>query len=133
MATETIKTKSPAEFRGFAQKAVLYNSLAAALGTLVVASINGDAAFGFAVGYAIGVINLIWLSRIARKGALMEPERASRFVAVRYYIRFLTTAAVFAGLLYFKILNPWSPVMGLTASVFTTIGLLIMLAREEVL
>lgn len=117
----------------FVHKALLYNSLSAALGTIIAAAIKGEAALGFAVGYAIGVVNLTWLMSIAKRGALMPPEKASRFVAVRYYIRFLLTAAIFAALIYFKILNPWSPVIGLTASFFTAIGLLIILAKEEVL
>lgn len=107
------------------------NLITGTAGVAACALFKTHAATGFAAGYIIGVINIFWLLRIARKGTGMAPDRAVRFVTRRYYIRFLTTALVFALLISRGILPPAPLLVGLTGAILTTIIVMISLAREE--
>lgn len=88
-------------------------------------------ASGFAIGYTIGVVNIFWLLNIARKGVRLTPERAGKLVTRNYYMRFLATAVIFSVLIGARLLSPWPLVAGLTLSIFTTIIVTILAAREE--
>lgn len=86
---------------------------------------------GFAAGFLIGAMNIYWLLRIARKGILMNPEKAGRLIAISYHVRFAAVALAFGLLITKGLLSPWPMLAGLTVSVFTTICTMIFLAREE--
>lgn len=94
-------------------------------GTLLALLMKNSIAIGFAVGYIIGVINALWLFRTAAKGITLKPVKAGRHVAVHYYLRFFATAAAFGALIYFRLLNPWAPVAGLSAALLATAGVMI--------
>jgi hypothetical protein len=130
MATEALKHRrffsSPVHAR-----VALVNAAAGIIGLGASVMAGPGVAKGFAAGYAIGLVNLLWLLRIATRGLTMTPERAGRYVAVRYYIRFILTAGIFIILIKNGILSPWPPVAGLSASIFATIGALVISAREE--
>lgn len=102
-------------------------------GALVCAFINISVAYGFVIGYIIGVLNAAWLRRTAKKSAALPPAKAGRRVAINYYLRFGLTAVVFTALIYHRLLNPWSPLAGLIASIFTWLIITILSAREEAL
>lgn len=107
------------------------NTASGLLGTGIIALVRTSAAGPFAIGFVLGLLNAFWLLRIARRGVQMTPEKAGRFVAISYYIRFAATAAVFIALLLVARISPWPMLAGLTCSVFTTVAVMIFLAREE--
>jgi len=87
---------------------------------------------GFLVGYMLGFLNLLWLFRIVRQSIAMTPEKATGFVARRYYARFAITAAVIYLLISRGFLSaPWPPLAGIALSVLTSTGSLIFIAKEE--
>lgn len=88
-------------------------------------------AVGFAAGFAIGLVNVFWLLRIARKGVTFEPGRAGRMVARSYYLRFAATSALLALLISRGLVGPIPLVIGLSAAIFTTLGVMISFAFEE--
>lgn len=130
MTTEALKERrllaSPVHIR-----VAVINGLAAISGTGAALMVGTDAAKGYAAGYALGIVNLLLLLRIATRGLKMRPDRAGRYVAVRYYARFLLTAGVFVILIKNGIFSPWAPAIGLSASIFATVGALVLSAREE--
>lgn len=100
-------------------------------GTLGALLMKNSIAIGFAVGYIIGIINVLWLLRTASKGVTLNPAKAGRHVAVHYYLRFFATAAVLGALIYFQLLSAWSPVAGLSAAHLASAGLLIYSSLSE--
>ncbi len=86
---------------------------------------------GFASGFLIGSVSMLWLIRIARRGMRMDPEKVERFVKAAYHLRFAAVAALFAVLIAKGILSPWPLVAGLTGSIATTVCTMIYLAKEE--
>jgi dipeptide/tripeptide permease len=113
--------------------AAVINTAVLAVGTLACLFINISVAFGFAVGYIIGVLNALWLRRTAKKITSLPLAKVGRHVALNYYLRFFLTVASFAALIYLRLINPWSMLAGLTASITTLIILTILSAREEAL
>lgn len=114
------------------RRSVIANIAAGALATGLLAVFKTPLATGFAVGYIIGVVNLLWLLRIARRAVAMAPHRAQRFVARHYFMRFAATALVLGVLISKRYIEPWPPVGGLTLCVLTTIGVMLYSAKEEV-
>ncbi|TAN63705.1 ATP synthase subunit I [bacterium] len=113
--------------------AAVVNIAVLAVGTLVCWFINISVAFGFVVGYIIGVLNAVWLRRTAKKITSLPLAKVGRHVAFNYYLRFFITVASFAALIYLRLVNPWSTLTGLVASITTLIILTILSAREEAL
>ncbi|MBI5345006.1 MAG: ATP synthase subunit I [Deltaproteobacteria bacterium] len=116
-------------------KAALANLAAFAAGLALTFYIGASIsiAAGFTVGYALGVFNIYWLLRIARRGPRLKPEKVGRYVVASYYARFLLTAFIFVLLIVWNILAPpWPPVVGLSAAIFTNVVIMIIsLMREE--
>jgi len=107
------------------------NVLVCAIGAGLALTYWQGRSAGFAAGFAIGLANVFWLLRIARKGVACEPGRAGRMVARSYYLRFAATAALLAFLISRGLVGPIPLVIGLSASIFTTLGVLISFAFEE--
>ena len=131
MATEALNQRRYPWTGTMRSRLAVVNAVAFTLGTAASMMAGAGAAKGFIAGYAIGMASLLWLLRIASTGLKMPPERAGRYVAVRYYARFVLTAGVFIILIKNGLLNPWSPVAGLSACIFATVGALVISAREE--
>jgi len=118
--------------KAISAKVLLTNLAACAVlsGVLLVVA-NSSIVPGFASGFLIGAISMLWLIRIARRGMRMPPEKVERFVKAAYHLRFAAVAALFAVLIAKGILSPWPLVAGLTGSIATTVGTMIYLAKEE--
>ena len=113
-------------------KVLLANLAACAvLSGVLLAVVNSSIVPGFASGFLIGTVSMLWLIRIARRGMRMAPEKVERFVKAAYHLRFAAVAALFAVLIAKGILSPWPLVAGLTGSIATTVGTMIYLAKEE--
>lgn len=117
-----------------AAKVAISNVVIWAAGSIGLAVINGGGvAFGYFIGYTLGSINLAWLYLVARKGARKPPHKAGRYVAAHYYVRFIANAIIFGTLISKGVLNPWPSLAGLSAAIFTTVGVMAFLTIEEVL
>ena len=112
-------------------RALAANAAALVAGTGVALLKGGPVAVAYAVGFALGAVNLLWLFRIVTRGMGLPPEKVSRFVTVRYYLRFAVTAFVFFALITREIVEPVPLLVGLTASVAVTMAALIYAARKE--
>ncbi|GMR04862.1 MAG: hypothetical protein BMS9Abin23_0777 [Thermodesulfobacteriota bacterium] len=134
MAAEAIKVKPspsygapiPGDF-----KAGMLIIMAGAAITALMAVAGSSYTTGFAAGYLLGVVNLVWLYLIVRKSLTITSEKAMRYVMPRCYLRFLVTAAI----IFFTIMlgfvhNPWPPLTGISASIFIAIGSMVFTAKE---
>lgn len=117
--------------RGAALKVGIFNAVAFFIGLALTFLIKSAFVPAFAAGYILGVVNVFWLLRIARRGVLMEAEKAGRFVTFSYFVRFAITTAVLGMLISTGMLSPWPMLAGLSGAIFTTIGVLFFIAREE--
>lgn len=118
--------------RAISAKVLLANlASCVVLSGVLLAVANGPVVPGFAAGFLIGSISMLWLIRIARRGMSMDPEKVERFVKAAYHLRFAAVAALFAVLIAKGILSPWPLVAGLTGSIATTVCTMIYLAKEE--
>lgn len=116
-----------------AYKAGAANLVAGAGGTIASAlMISGAVAVGFAAGYIIGVANILLLLNIAKKSVKMTPQKAGKYVASRYYLRYAATIILFSVLIATGLVGAWPALTGLTVCIFTTIVSMIFAAREEV-
>ncbi|MBI5643468.1 MAG: ATP synthase subunit I [Deltaproteobacteria bacterium] len=113
-------------------RVVFFNLLAGIAGTAIALSFGPRSAAGFAAGLLLGVINVLWLMRIAAKGVRLDSLRAGRLVARSYYLRFAATALILAIIVSRGLLNPLPLLAGLTGSILTTLGVMIFFALEEV-
>lgn len=117
---------------GAASKVLLYCLVA---GIIAVAASwmwkGANAGAGVGVGFAVGAFNSLWLVSIARRAVGLAPEKAGRFVLVRYQMRFAVTAAVFFILVAWGVFSPWALVAGLSGSLVATIAAMIRMARKE--
>jgi hypothetical protein len=75
--------------------AAVINTAVLAVGTLACLFINISVAFGFAVGYIIGVLNALWLRRTAKKITSLPLAKVGRHVALNYYLRFFFNRCFF--------------------------------------
>lgn len=98
---------------------------------VVLAFVGAHAFPGIAAGFFIGTASTLWLLRIARKGARMDPEKAGRFIPAAYRLRFAVVAVLLALILYKGILAPWPLIGGFLGSALITVCTTIYLAREE--
>lgn len=114
-----------------ALKIGLLNAAAGLLGSGALLVLKSSLAPGFAAGFLLGGVNALLLLKIAGKGVRMPADKAGRYVTVSYFARFLLTAVILALLIYRGFLTPWPLLAGITASIFTTIGVLIGIARKE--
>lgn len=112
-------------------RALAANAAALVAGTGVALLKGGPVAIAYAVGFALGAVNLLWLFRIVTRGMGLPPEKVSRFVTARYYLRFAVTAFVFFALITRELVEPVPLLVGLTASVAVTMAALIHAARKE--
>lgn len=133
MPTETLKRSPVAALAAMpaSQRLVAVNLAASAIGASVLLTVGAQEALGFLTGCLIGGLNLLWMARIARRGLGMEAHRAARYVAMRYYLRFVLTAGVLALLIKEGYVAPWPPAAGLTTIIFATVGVLIFSLKEE--
>ncbi|MBI5588248.1 MAG: ATP synthase subunit I [Deltaproteobacteria bacterium] len=129
MAGNAVKTSTAAT--SAALKVGLLNAAVGLLGSGVLLVLKSSLAPGFAAGFMLGGVNALLLLKIARKGVGMPADKAGRYVTVSYFVRFILTAVILALLIYRGFLTPWPLLAGITASLFTTIGVLIGIARKE--
>lgn len=101
--------------------------LAAALGVF-----KASYAPGFALGFTVAVFNIFWLMRVIRKGVTLSSPKAGRIVARSYFLRFAATAVIITLLVSKGVASPLPLMLGLTASIVTTICVMIFSALEEV-
>jgi|AMFO01.1.fsa_nt_gi ATP synthase I chain. len=115
-----------------AWRAALMNLSAGLLCTAVLALSAERYTGGFAAGYVLGFLNIVWLFNIVKRAMKRPPEKVISFVAARYYLRFFLTAGVIFFIIREKaVAEPWAIVAGITVSIFTAVGSLIYLAKEE--
>ncbi|MFQ5464849.1 MAG: ATP synthase subunit I [Thermodesulfobacteriota bacterium] len=117
--------------RGLLKSALAGNLAAFLVGVGVSFWFGRPAAVGYAVGFVIGAVNIFWLFGIAGKGLTVPREKVARFVAVRYYLRFVITALVFMALIVKASISPVPMLIGLSASLAATIAVLIIAAKKE--
>ncbi|MBI5644460.1 MAG: ATP synthase subunit I [Deltaproteobacteria bacterium] len=125
------KADGPTVEPSVALKVGLLNAGVGLLGLCVLLLLKSSLAPGFITGFVLGGVNALLLLKIARKGVRMAPDKAGRFVTVSYFVRFILTAVILSILVYRGFLTPWPLLAGITASIFTTIGVLIGIARKE--
>ncbi|MFQ5441613.1 MAG: ATP synthase subunit I [Thermodesulfobacteriota bacterium] len=133
MASEAVKIKASygADLPG-AFKVGIINIVAGSALTAGAAVAGKGYAAGFAAGYLLGFVNLLWLFRIVRKSVGMKADKAMRYVALRYYARFIITAGLIFLMISQNLLEkPWPPVIGISASIFVAIVAMVILAKEE--
>lgn len=114
-----------------ALRILFFNLLTGAIGFGLASMYWQGRAGGFATGLIIGLVNVFWLLLIARKGVSFEQRRAGRMIARSYYLRFAATAALLALLISRGFVGPIPLVIGLSAAIFTTLGVMISFAFEE--
>ncbi len=133
MAGEAVKSEAP--YGGdlpSAFKVGLINFMAGTALTAGAVVVGRSYAIGFAAGYFVGFLNLLWLLRLVHKSVSIDPEKAIKYFALRYYARFIITAGLIVFLVSRKFLaKPWTPVMGISASIFIAVAALIILAKED--
>jgi hypothetical protein len=133
MATQAIKTKV-LENTGssMAFKVGLVNLATCSTGVAALVAMRSGAgvAFGFAVGYLLGVVNIFWLSRITNKAAHMAVDKALRYTTANYYIRFMVTALVFVVIIVMDVMKPGPPIVGFAVSICTTMATMIYLVKK---
>lgn len=125
------KTGLPGPARTAVTKAALGNIAVLAAGVGVASLMGRPMAVAYASGYILGAVNIFWLFRIAGRGLKVPKEKVARFVAIRYYLRFIITALVFMALITKVGMSPVPLLAGLTASVLTTIVVMILVAKKE--
>ncbi len=113
-------------------RATIANLAISALGVAAFGIFKAGLTLSFVSGYALGVVNIYMLLRLSRRLSQMPPEKAGGFMLRNYYIRFFSTAAILAFLIYMG-LSPWALVVGVGGSIFTTIAVIISKTREEAL
>jgi hypothetical protein len=113
-------------------KAALVNLAVCSTGVAVLFAIGSPAgvAFGFIVGYLLGVMNIFWLSRITDKAARMAIEKAVKYTTVNYYVRFMATVLVFALIIIMDIMKPGPPIVGFGVSICTTMATMVYLVQK---
>lgn len=126
------RTRSDAALRSAVLRTAFVNIavLLAGVGACLVL-FDRPVATGYGVGYALGAVNIFWLFRIAGRGLAQPREKVARFVAVRYYLRFIITALVFMALIVRGSVSPVPLLVGLSAAVVTTIAAMIIVAKKE--
>lgn len=87
---------------------------------------------GFALGFTVAVFNIFWLMRVIRKGVALTSVKAGRIVARSYFVRFAATALIITLIVSKGVASPLPLLLGLTASIVTTICVMIFSALEEV-
>jgi hypothetical protein len=133
MAVQAKGLSIPAAVRipGIYRAALINLAIGLAVALVTALAFDGFSA-GFLAGYMLGFVNLLWLFRIIRKGLAMAPEKAMGFVSRRYFARFVITAGLISVLIARGVLStPWPPLTGIALSVFTSVGALIFIAKEE--
>ncbi|MFQ5736008.1 MAG: ATP synthase subunit I [Thermodesulfobacteriota bacterium] len=109
------------------------NLAAGIIGTGALGFLKSGFAPGFALGFIVAVINVFWLMRVIRRGmSLASSAKAARTVARSYFVRFAATAVVLTLIVSKGISSPLPLLVGLTVSIFTTLGIMIFSALEEV-
>ncbi|HEY4705986.1 MAG TPA: ATP synthase subunit I [Thermodesulfobacteriota bacterium] len=86
---------------------------------------------GFAAGFLVGILSIMWLMRMVRKSMRMSPERVERFVKFSYQLRLICVGALLALIASRGMIEIWPMIAGLTAAIFTTICTMVYLAKEE--
>lgn len=107
-------------------------SLAAGcVGVVITAYLKKSFAGGFAAGYLIGFVNVIWLVSIVDRGMRLSGEKAVRFVLGRYYARFAATAIIVVALALKEVFSVLPLITGLASSFFITVLTMIFALRKE--
>lgn len=108
------------------QDLLLYRILARSILVLVVFIISagllagGRLALGLLAGGGLAIINLYWLGLTIKRGITLPVTRAKRFVAMRYYIRFILTVIVISLLVTTGIVEPIPLIAGFTVVLSNT-------------
>ncbi len=132
MATQAVKIRI-LEKTGSSMAFTALVNLAACSTVVAVLGLIGltpRVAFGFTVGYLLGVMNIFWLSRITHKAATMAHEKAVRYTTVNYYVRFMATVLVFALIIIMDIIKPGPPIVGFGVSICTTMATMVYLVQK---
>jgi len=108
------------------QDLLLYRVLARSILVLVVFIISagllagGRLALGLLAGGGLAIINLYWLGLTIKRGITLPVTRAKRFVAMRYYIRFILTVIVISLLVTRGMVEPIPLIAGFTVVLSNT-------------
>ncbi len=129
MATSALNRLIPAP--GTLYRMAGFNIGAGAVGTGITALVSGSLAPGYALGYIMGVVNLVWLYIVAKRAMGRSAELAGRMVARNYYTRFLLTAVILILLISKGIMEPWPIVAGLSTAIFVSIGAMVLSIKAE--
>jgi len=108
------------------------NLAAGVIFTSALGVFKASAAPGFALGFTVAVFNILWLMRVIRKGVSLTGPKAGKIVARSYFVRFAATAVIITLLVSRGVASPLPLMLGLTASIATTICVMIFSALEEV-
>lgn len=118
------------------QDLLLYRILARSVLVLVVFIISGvllvggRLALGLLAGGGLAIINLYWLGLTIKRGITLPASRAKRFVAMRYYIRFILTVTVISLLVTRGIVEPIPLIAGFTVVLSNTLLMTLWAAKR---
>jgi len=133
MAQPSIKAGGLKALQGsIAWKIATANIAAGVIIASALGLIRPAAAPGFALGFTVALFNIMWLMRVVRKGVSLTGPKAGRVVARSYFLRFGATAALITLIVSKGVAGPLPLITGLTASILTTLCVMIFSALEEV-
>lgn len=118
------------------QDLLLYRILARSVLVFVVFIISagllagGRLAVGLLAGGGLAIINLYWLGLTIKRGITLPVSRAKRFVAMRYYIRFILTVTVISLLVTRGVVEPIPLIAGFTVVLSNTFLMALWAARK---
>ncbi len=131
MVSEAIRAKGLSILqRSLITRVLVYNLGAGLPVLLAVAMLDSSQATSFGFGFFLGLGNMLWLLRIAKKGVHMPPRRAGRYVALNYMIRFSLMMFVLIAVVTKGIFIPVPLMAGIAVPVATTIVLTVKTAKE---
>ncbi len=135
MAPRTVKTKGLLDGEvgmPLALRVTGANVAAVALGAATLGMYHRAFVPGFLLGSSIALVNIFWLMLVIRKGMVLPAEAAAKSVARSYYVRFAATVAILTLIISKGLARPLPVLLGLTASIFTTVVVMAFTALLEV-
>jgi len=132
MALKTIDVNTLRPYlSSLAFKAGMANLVMGLAGLMVCMLVGRWFAVAFSGGLIIGTGSLYISLRILRAGIKKGPDKAASYVTSRYYLKFFATITAFVFIVWQLELSPLAISAGYIGTIFTTIGAILVVSREE--